>query len=220
MGYKDPVIFEGVYCCDVPLFREVAQQRLECQREMSRPASFLFVGQYITRKNVATLVEAYRLYRSQVQHPWELWCAGQGPLKPLLQNQPGIVDYGYRDAQECAALMGKAGVFVIPSWVDHWPLVIHEATSAGLPVLASQSCGSAVDLVREGYNGYTFPAGDARALAILLRHVSQNVDLEQFSQNSLAMSRQFSPDRWCSTLVREIPMRMGRSLGERSKTHV
>ena len=218
MGFREREIFEGVYCCNTELLLAIGESRFRSDQTGKWPARFLFIGQYIERKNLAALVKAYQEYRVRVADPWELWCAGHGPLKSLLQNKPGIVDHGYRDAKGCARLMSEAGVFVIPSWVDHWPLVVHEATSAGLPVLASYGSGSAVELVRDGYNGYKFPAGDAGALSRLMQHISQNINLVQFGQNSMKMSCQFSPSLWCSTLTRDIPTRIGRRPGKAGGT--
>ena len=39
----------------------------------------------------------------------------------------------------------------------------------GLPVVVSDKVGCAEDLVRPGWNGFVFPAGDAAALADALR---------------------------------------------------
>jgi len=42
--------------------------------------------------------------------------------------------------------------------------VVNEALSAGLPVLVSNLCGCATDLVQDGVNGFQFPCGDGAAL--------------------------------------------------------
>ena len=45
--------------------------------------------------------------------------------------------------------------FILPSVEEPWGLVVNEAMSAGLPVIVSNVCGCSLDLVDEGFNGYT-----------------------------------------------------------------
>jgi glycosyltransferase involved in cell wall biosynthesis len=44
----------------------------------------------------------------------------------------------------------------------------------GLPVIASDQVGAAVDLVRQGLNGFVYPVGNVEALAHRLRKVLAN----------------------------------------------
>ena len=48
---------------------------------------------------------------------------------------------------------------------EPWGLVVNEVMCAALPVVVSSELGCAVDLVKDGVNGYVVPAGDATALA-------------------------------------------------------
>jgi hypothetical protein len=46
------------------------------------------------------------------------------------------------DAQPAAAdWLAQAGVVVLPAWVEHWPRRLLQASAAGVPVVASTSCG-------------------------------------------------------------------------------
>ena len=49
-----------------------------------------------------------------------------------------------------------------------WGLVINEAMCAGIPVVVSREVGCVPDLVENGVNGFTQPAGDVEALAAAL----------------------------------------------------
>ncbi len=200
LGFVDNRIAEGMYACDTELFRAVGIKRFEPPLALW-PRIFLFVGRYIECKNLTTLLAAYSLYRDRVSQPWELWCAGQGPLRELLRGRAGVRDCGYQDAQGCAALMAQAGAFVLPSRVDHWGVVIHEAACAGLPILASRACGAAANLVRDGYNGLTFVADDVAELCRLMQFLSRDGQAAALGRNSLRMSYQFDPRLWARTLL-------------------
>ena len=56
-------------------------------------------------------------------------------------------------------------MFVLPSLMEPWGLVINEVMNAGRAVIVSDQVGAAADLVRDGDNGFVFPAGDADALS-------------------------------------------------------
>ena len=58
---------------------------------------------------------------------------------------PGFIQY-----DELPAYYGLAKAFIHASTVEQWGLVVNEALAAGLPVLVSERCGCAPDLVREG----------------------------------------------------------------------
>jgi len=205
LGFDDSRIFEGVLSCDTSIFREVGRQRFASGNQAVWPRVFLYVGRYITLKNLDRLLRAYGIYRAGASEPWELWCAGEGPMKTELEAADGVRDCGYQNPERCARLMAQAGAFVLPSRYDHWGVVIHEAACAGLPILASQSCGAATHLVRDGYNGYTFPAEDVETLAVLMQRISDSKIAQAMGHNSLRMSYQFDPKLWAKTLMEDIP---------------
>ena len=188
IGFVPEKIFDGLYSCDTVLFRKMGAERCRNGDGGNWPAVFLFVGQYIKRKGIDLLVSAYLDYRKSVDNPWELWCAGSGSEKVSLQGLPGVRDLGFLSAKECAEIMGKAGAFCLPSRFDHWPLVIHEAVSSGLPVIASDKCGSTVELVQSGLNGIVFPAGRVESLTQAMIYVSQNPHISEMGRESLRFS--------------------------------
>jgi glycosyltransferase involved in cell wall biosynthesis len=208
MGFRNHEIFEGVLSCDAEIFRVVGNSRFGTESSDSWPSVFLYLGQYIKRKNLETLLHAYEVYRENEAMPWELWCAGAGPLKDILRNHEGVKDWGYQNATGCVSLMAQAGAFVLPSWVDHWGVVIHEAACAGLPILATHSCGASTDLVRDGYNGFSFDAADSKRLALFLRLISRGDVAREMGRNSLRMSYQFGPGLWARTLLVDIPAQL------------
>ena len=209
VGFAENRIFQGLYTCDTNLFRPIGIGRhaVSDEREPNQwPAVFLFIGQLIERKGIDVLLEAYQKYRAQCGGtPWELWVVGQGPYAAHLENQAGIRLCGFRTPQECAQLMAEAGVFILPSLWDHWGVVVHEATCAGLPVIASHGCGATADLVRDGFNGYTYPAPDADYLAHLLGISGNRQWARALGANSLQLSYQFDPARFAYLVLEYIP---------------
>ena len=83
-----------------------------------------------------------------------------------------------------------ADVLVLPSSFEPWGLVLNEAMCGGLPVVASDKVGAAADLVRDGVNGFVYPAGNVGALADRLQRVlgNEQVRLEMARQSHQIIS--------------------------------
>jgi glycosyltransferase involved in cell wall biosynthesis len=77
LGFKDKAIFEGLYTCDTSIFHPIGKKRHSIDSRQEWPSVFLYVGQYIHRKGIDTLLEAYSKYSEKVSNPWELWLVGK-----------------------------------------------------------------------------------------------------------------------------------------------
>jgi glycosyltransferase involved in cell wall biosynthesis len=74
-----------------------------------------------------------------------------------------------------------------------------------LPILATQTCGASVELIQNGYNGYTFPLDDPLTLSALMKYISENALIEEMGRHSLQMSCRYSPQLWAKRIVVDIP---------------
>lgn len=201
LGYEQSAIFRGLYSCDQPAIGTVHHSRLAEGRPV--PHSFLFVGRFVSEKGVDQLVKAYESYRERSIDPWPLVCCGAGPLSSLLECRPGIRVEGFVQPENLHDTLASSGCLVLPSNFEPWAVVVHEATSAGLLVLASENVGAAVHLVQDNYNGYIFGGRDGKELAALMSHVSglSESRLDAMSRASHLLSKQFTPARWADTLL-------------------
>ena len=207
LGFPEERIFSGLYSCDTELFRPIGVQRhLPENRQLPWPKVFLYVGQFIERKGIDTLLTAYQRYRKDCSLPWELWCGGAGPMRGLLENQPGIRMLDFLTPQECARVMGQCGIFIMPSKWDHWGVVLHEAACAGMPILTSRNCFGHVELVQQACNGYTFAAGDVASLAHWMGVCANEQLAREMGENSLRLSYRFDPVFFARLVLEQIPM--------------
>jgi glycosyltransferase involved in cell wall biosynthesis len=124
----------------------------------------LFVGRLSPEKGIATLLSAWERTDSGIT----LKVAGDGPLAEELARRSarGCIEYlGAQPHEKVLELARDAAFLVFPStWYEGLPMVIVEAFSVGLPVIAS-NLGSMVSLVANGRTGLHFRAGDAADLA-------------------------------------------------------
>lgn len=166
------------------------------------PKRFLFVGRYHPRKGMDLLAEAYRDYRALVDDPWPLSIAGKGPEGAHLRGVEGVTDLGFVAPEHMPEVWAGAGAFLQPSRYDAWPLSIVEAAAAGLPIVASNECGSTVELVRDQHNGLCVATGDARALTAALLWLHRNHDrLAAMGERSAAFAAAYSAETWAERAV-------------------
>ena len=123
---------------------------------------FLFVGLLKKEKGIHTLLAAW----SQLAAPGaELWLAGSGEADVIesARRVPGVKVFGKLAQQELRQIYRDADVFVFPTFYDGFGMVLLEAMSSGLPVIATPNC-AAPELIRDGEAGVIFSAVDAAAL--------------------------------------------------------
>ena len=132
------------------------------ERAGVRGRVFLAVGRFVERKGFANLLDAWSGLSLAQRGRDTLILVGDGPERARLQElAAGIAGAdirfpGRREGGELAAYYALADVFVFPSLVDVWGLVVNEAMACGLPVLGSHFAGSSQQLVQGSDAGEVF----------------------------------------------------------------
>jgi alpha-maltose-1-phosphate synthase len=146
----------------LPLGTDLEQFRF-VRRSADGPFRILFVGGIGQRKGVKYLLEAFELMRGR---DVELTLAGPLPAdtRPLDAYRSSVRLTGRLDQAEIVREMHRAHVLVLPSVFEGFGLVLAEAMSTGMPVIAStHSAGP--DLIREGCDGFVLEPDDVEGLA-------------------------------------------------------
>lgn len=176
--------------------------------ESPRPA-FIFVGRLSPEKNLPVLLEAYAEARKLHPAPWDLIVVGDGPVKAEIEEYlvkekaDGITLTGGVSWLKVPEWLAKARVLVLPSYSEPWGLVVNEALVCGLPVIVSEKCGCAPDLVRNGENGYTFDPGDTAELTRHLLHFMNTSpdEMKSYSRAGQAIVSRFAADKVAGEMV-------------------
>jgi glycosyltransferase involved in cell wall biosynthesis len=194
---------------------ENGKQKAESRKRYSLPERyFLASARFVEKKNLPRLLEAYAKYRERAERRkqkaeiWDLVLLGDGPLRSALCSQLhalGLDDSvhmpGFKQYEELPVYYGLASAFVHASAVEQWGLVVNEAMASGLPVLVSNRCGCAPDLVQEGVNGFNFDPYDTEALAQLMLSVSAfSFPLSAFGSVSRRIIADWGPERFADNL--------------------
>ena len=124
---------------------------------------------------------------------------------------------GFRQIDELPRFYACAGCFIHASTTEQWGLVVNEAMACGLPVIVSERCGCAQDLVQDGVNGFRFDPLDTERLAELMATMSgTGFDLRGFGAASRKIIANWGPERFgegfksaAQTAMRAGPARAG-----------
>lgn len=90
-----------------------------------------------------------------------------GKLRALVNNlniKKSVIFTGRLTDNQLVDVYRSADVFVLPSELEAFGIVVIEAMASGVPVIVS-NCGGMKDIVKDGTNGFLFDVGDARQLA-------------------------------------------------------
>lgn len=117
----------------------------------------LTVGQFISRKNIETLIKAWKNVNDE---QGILLIVGGGPLGQQYEeladklSLSNIMIRGFYPSEEIREIYHACDLFVLPTKEDIWGLVINEAMASGLPVVTTNCCGAGIELIENGQNGF------------------------------------------------------------------
>jgi glycosyltransferase involved in cell wall biosynthesis len=150
----------------------------------------LFCGSLIERKGVDLMARAFAQLAADVPDV-RLRIAGDGQLREslaqVLRPVSDRVEFlGFKDWSELPELYASADVLCVPSRYDGWGLVVPEGLASGLPVIATDRMGAALEFVQTGVNGWLIPAGDEMAILSAMREAASltNAELAECSQRA------------------------------------
>ena len=111
----------------------------------------------------------------------------------------GISDYVHFAGQRSNVrdYLNLFDVFVLASTRESLPRAAREAMACGLPVIATR-VGASREVVRDGYNGFLVPPGNADQFARAMIHLMFEPELRKLmGQRSLSMiEERFSLKKW------------------------
>jgi glycosyltransferase involved in cell wall biosynthesis len=142
------------------------------------------------RKGIDLLARAFVRLAREFPHV-RLKIAGAGSLEQAIVEMVSPVRervefVGFKHWGELPELYAAADVLCVPSRYDGWGLVVPEGLAAGLPVIATDRMGAALEFVRTGRNGWLIPAANEEAIFAAMREaaMASESQLDQFAQRA------------------------------------
>lgn len=200
LGFAKNKIKTGFYTCDVDHFEKIHEET-NASKEKHFPHVFVYAGRYYDFKGVEDLWEAFAKLKAKFGTDWKLVCLGVGDIQPAVH--PDISHEGFVQPDKLDAVMKRTGVFVLPSRVEPWGVVVQEFAAAGFPLLLSDAVGAADSFLQEGQNGFRFRSNDVDSLVMAMQSIVELPDahLAEMGRKSAAIACAINPDRWAQTLL-------------------
>ncbi len=178
--------------------------------------TLIFVGGLIPRKRCEIALRAYALATRDISNT-AFVVVGDGVLKSRLQrltHRLGIADRvlfrGAVPMEQIGSVMNCAQVHVLPSRFDGWGVVLNEAASTGLALIASDRVGAAYHLIEPGYNGIRVKAGSVASMGAAIRSYLSQPDLaREHGARSRQLFQEFTPEKNAKRLCASIRVWLG-----------
>jgi glycosyltransferase involved in cell wall biosynthesis len=116
----------------------------------------------VPRSGVADLLHCLASWACR--HPArlvEIWWAGEGCLRGVLEAQPIPANLSQRflgplSREEIASAFTQCSALALPALFSEWSHFVSEALVAGLPVLGSNRCRAVAEFLTHGETGWVF----------------------------------------------------------------
>lgn len=196
LGFSAASIQTGVYCANTSKFAPIGKRKLENPK--SWPHVFLYIGRYVSVKNMRRMERAFIKAVEVAGGDWILRCIGGGPLWDERTVHPRIEHMGYKRPSEIAEYIQDAGCFVLPSLCEPWGVVVHEAALMGLPMICSNRVQATTAYLRENVNGRLFDPEDEESIMNAFVEMMRQGDAELFAMGnkSHSLGLSYTTNKW------------------------
>lgn len=174
--------------------KHVEKKKLRKNTEFECEKLFVSVGQFIPRKGFDILIKAFNSANMKNN---KLLIIGGGPLKNeylkyVKENDiKNIYIMDFVKKNELINIYKYSDVFVLPTREDIWGLVINEAMSLGLPVISTNQCLAAKELIEKKY---LYDSEDCDSLIELLNKINSKSfdELYQVGKENINISTKYT----------------------------
>jgi len=176
------VFYNGVNTLN---FQPDAGARSACRRELGIDGKFawLAIGRFERAKDYPNLIRAFRAVVDRAQREVVLLICGRGSLEDEIKAQ--VAAFGLGDKvrflgvrRDIPNVMNAADGFVLSSYLEGLPMVLLQASSVGMPIVATDVGGNGEVVINES-NGYVVAPRDDQALANGMQRVLNLSDFER-----------------------------------------
>lgn len=169
-----------------PLTRSEKQQKKQ-ELGILEEKMVISVGQFIERKGFDLLLRASKNFPEGTG----LYIIGGDPTeeyKDIVRqlDLQGVHFVPFMSAGLLREYYRAADVFAFFTREDIWGLVVNEAMANGLPVVSTDRCIAATELIHNGENGYVISMNDVAGMSTAVGKILENPEIcREMSQNAL-----------------------------------
>ncbi|MBR1548848.1 MAG: glycosyltransferase [Prevotella sp.] len=157
----------------------------------------VYVGRFTTQKNLYELMAAWQVVNSRYPD-WQLHMYGDGEQWQAVSERAAALGSGihvHHHAADVMQVYRDSSLLLLTSVYEPFGLVIAEAMSCGLPVVAYDSPYGPAQMVADGENGYLVSIGDTAAFASRVCQLIADADLRrQMGLAGIQTAQRYSAD--------------------------
>lgn len=157
----------------------------------------IFVGRYTEQKGIDDLFKVWQLVH-QKYPDWQLDLYGEGHLMGNLLYEAKRLNIGIEVHKPCEDIFSKyleSSIFVLTSVFEPFGLVMPEAMSCGLPVVAFDCPYGPKDIIENGKTGFLIPNRDIALYAEKVCDMIESYDLrKKMGEAAIVSSQRYSLD--------------------------
>ena len=171
----------------------------------SAPLKFMSAGFLQYRKGFDLLIQSINLIKSKLPPGVEFHIYGDGPEKDNLiklikdnDMESTIFLKGIRDGLE--EVYCQYDVFILPSRLEGFPLVMINSIACGLPCIAFDCPTGPRQIIETGVNGFLIENGNIKELASAIMNIINEEDISIYSKGAVNSAKDYSiediTDKW------------------------
>lgn len=174
---------------------------LPCERSSLQNKQLISVGRLDKIKGFDDLIEIFNLFQKD-HSDWVLHIVGEGPEKQNLQskiNELHLEDKvflcGNKLGNELAEEYINSSIYLMTSFSESFGLVLIEAASYGLPLVALDSAQGAKEIIKNDKNGFLISNRDKEKFIEKINEIIENDEKKNIlSEHAIKTAKLYSKD--------------------------
>ncbi|SNT30905.1 Glycosyltransferase involved in cell wall bisynthesis [Rhodococcoides kyotonense] len=188
------------------LYNPVRLPEAVAPQEDTNVIRIVTLGRLGQRKGSFDLIDAVASLPVEIRRRMSVTMCGDGDVDEVRESvrRNGIDDVvtvrGWTSPEDCAEILSRSHVFVLPSYSEGLPMALLEAMSHGLAPVTTPA-GSIGEVVTDDVDALVVTPGDVPALATSLRRVVEDGDARRrIAAAARATASRFDVDTWYASL--------------------
>ena len=193
IGFKSKDIIFDHASADDKFFHKLYKENYNAKKK-KYPKTFLFFSRREKIKGLETLMKSWKSLNLNNNINWELNIIGSGFFKISKTKLKNVKIFQHKSHEEMKKIIKNSGCFILPSIQEPWGVVVHEMSSAGLPLILSDTVGSRYTFLIHKKNGFVFEHGNYKSLERAMKNIMSLSDRELLimSDTSFKLSSRIS----------------------------
>lgn len=169
------------------------------------------IGRLAPEKGFLDLIDVFKIVNKKYPD-WKLDIIGDGDQKQYLINkikdlnlEENVTLHGYCDKEYINNMLAISSIYTMTSLHESFGLVLLEAGSLGLPVVVFDSARGALEIIKDGYNGFIIENRNKDDMANKIIELINDKDLrikmgKNAKKNVLNYSFDIVKEKWLELL--------------------